>query len=68
MDIKEIQRKLEQRRKSDERVCAFMGFGKTEPHICRCDEEERKWCRENYAQIKKDQYIDSKGQKSFKRD
>lgn len=63
--IEEVREQLKERRKDDRRVCAFKGFGKVEPHICTCDAEERQWCRDNYDLIKKEQYVDSKGQNCF---
>ncbi len=51
--------------KPEKRVCSFKGFGLDKPYICTCDEEELTWCRKNYEYIKREQYVDSKGQNSF---
>jgi len=41
-----------------------MGFGRDDPYICKCNGQDRK-CEGKYDQIKKEQYVDQKGQRSF---
>lgn len=65
MKPEDVRQQLEQRHKDERRICSKMGFGLDEPHICNCDGQDRK-CDGKYDEIKKEQYVDSKGQHSFK--
>lgn len=65
MPHKDVRQQLKQRRKNESRVCSKMSFGRTKPHICNCEGQNRK-CDGIYDEIKKEQYVDSKGQHSFK--